>query len=74
MTEAAKSDPLKPELGLLVKIGSALVHFEEGHSADGRNVDIDEALRQVEDSEVAAWLEQMTKLALLPVMRQKRKA
>lgn len=62
-------DPLKPSVGLLIKLGSIIVHKEELMSKKGHSFD-KAALDTVRnDPEVIAWLEQMTKMAFLPVKR-----
>lgn len=65
-----KTDPLKPDALLLMKLGSALVHAEEflsdsGHPAD--KVAFDTIM--MKEPTVRAWLDQMTELALVPVKR-----
>jgi hypothetical protein len=63
------SDPLKPTAALLCKLGSIVVHVEEGLSSKGHEFDII-ALRQlINDPAVQGWLYDMGKLALLPVKR-----
>ena len=60
-------DPTRPQLGLLVKIGSALVHAEEYLSPHGHPVDktaFDELLRQ---PDVQAWIKAMG--PMLPLKR-----
>lgn len=61
------SDALKPNMTLLVKIGSALIHFDEATSAEGRGVDMAIARRLLEDSDVRKWIKDMG--ALLPLKR-----
>lgn len=63
------TDPLKPSTTLLVKLGSALVHFEEYHSETGHHWDLEAATSNSNDPEVREWLEAMNKLAFLPVKR-----
>jgi len=63
------SDPLKPSISLLVKLGSIAVHAEEllsskGHDFDKRTID---AL--LTDPEVWEWRQQMDKMAMLPLKR-----
>jgi len=63
------TNPLKPSTLLLIKLGSIIVHMEEKASAKGHWMD-QHALDTVRnDPEVVEWLDQMTKLALLPVKR-----
>lgn len=63
------SDPLKPSPSLLIKLGSVIVHQEEKASSKGHWMD-QHALDTVRnDPEVIEWLDQMTKLAFLPIKR-----
>lgn len=63
------TDPLKPDPGLLVKLGSAVVHADEAMSADGHAAD-EAAFRSIlADPEVSDWIAQMNASALLPVKR-----
>lgn len=62
------NDPLKPSPTLLCKLGSVLVHAEELTSPAGHIFDR-EAFLTAWDSEVQAWMEEMRKLAFLPVKR-----
>lgn len=63
------SDPLKPEVSLLVKLGSIVVHVEEMESPDGHHLDKAALKTVLEDEEVKAWLEQMDAMALIPKKR-----
>lgn len=63
------SDPLKPSVGLLIKLGSIIVHQEELASPNGHQFD-KVALDSVRnDPEVIEWFSQMNKKAFLPVKR-----
>jgi hypothetical protein len=62
------SDPLKPDLGLLCKLGSIAVHVEEA-MATGHSFDIDALGSLLSDQEVCTWLVEMDKLALIPKKR-----
>lgn len=63
------SDPLKPSIRLLVKLGSIAVHVDEYLSPQGHEFD-KEALRQLlADQEVSAWIAEMGRQAFLPVKR-----
>lgn len=63
---------LKPSPAVLSKLGSIIVHAEEGMGNDGHHFDII-ALRQLlADSDVSAWLKDMRRLALLPETRRKK--
>jgi len=64
-----QTDPLKPSLALLVKIGSALVHADEFMSPKGHELDktaYDDLMR---DAEVKTWLSDLTAKGYLPVKR-----
>jgi len=63
------SEPLSPSAALLCKLGSIIVHAEEGLSIDGSEFDLAAFRSLVEDPEVLAWLKAMDDLALLPVKR-----
>lgn len=60
---------LSPSVGLLVKIGSALVHFDEFNSPGGHDFDLHTAKKLLADPDVAAWLAAGTKAAMLPHRR-----
>lgn len=62
-------DPLKPTVTLLVKLGSLLVHVEEGISPQGHPFDACAVNGLLNDPEVVAWKEQMDKMAFLPKKR-----
>jgi hypothetical protein len=64
------SNPLCPDISLLVSLGSLIVHADEFMSADGSPFDriaFDELLKS---DDVQKWLAEMTKMALLPVKRK----
>ena len=63
------SDPLKPPVSLLVKLGSIAVHAEEHWSTTGHVFDRTAAEQLLQDKEVRAWLKAMNKMAMLPVKR-----
>jgi hypothetical protein len=64
------TDPLKPSLALLCKLGSIAVHVDETMSSDGHIFDA-AALKQLNaDPEVQAWIADMTKMALVPTKRK----
>lgn len=54
-----KSDPLNPSLALLAKLGSIIVHVEEGLSETGHVFDRIAIQSLLQDPEVAAWLRAM---------------
>lgn len=62
-------DPLKPDISLLVKLGSIAVHAEEFLSPGGHQFDRAALDGLFQDHAVRGWIEQMTRLALLPVRR-----
>lgn len=65
----AKPSPLKPDLALLVKLGSIAVHTEELLSPGGHSFDRDALNTLLSDSAVKEWIAEMTKMAMLPVKR-----
>ena len=65
------STPMKPNQGLLMKIGSIIVHLEEYIETD-IHTDLKAAEALLEDPEVETWLEEMTAKGLLPVKRSQR--
>lgn len=63
------TDMLKPPVLVLIKIGSALVHFDEATGPGGHEFDLHTARQLLADPDVKQWLEQMTNAAMLPVKR-----
>ena len=63
------SDPLAPSAGLLCKLGSLIVHADEGSSKNAHQADVDAFLALLVDPEVQEWLAAMRALSLLPVKR-----
>lgn len=63
------SDPFKPSVGLLAKLGSVAQHIDEATGADGHAFDMAAIRSLLADPEVSAWLDQMHKRGLLPVRR-----
>ena len=66
------SDPLKPSLSLLSKLGSIAVHAQEMFSEAGRNFDAYDFDRQailglLTDAELQQWIKEMG--VYLPVKR-----
>jgi len=61
------SDPLKPSVALLSKIGSIVVHAEEFMSPGGHPFDLDAMRTLYGDPEVQEWIEKMG--AFLPRKR-----
>lgn len=64
-----KSDPLVPNLSLLVKLGSIAVHAEELLSPGGHAFDRTALDQLLTDPEIQRWRTQMDKLAMLPKKR-----
>jgi hypothetical protein len=62
-------DTFAPPVRLLAKIGSILVHVEEGAGEGGHEYDWTAARSLLADREVQNWLEGMRESALLPVKR-----
>jgi hypothetical protein len=60
---------LKPELTLLVKLGSIAVHADEMLSPNSHQFDVAAMQTLLEDLEVKEWLKEMQKMALVPVKR-----
>lgn len=63
------SDPLKPAMRLLVKLGSIAVHADEYTTSRGHPFDAEAIRSLVTDPEVVAWVKGMNDLALLPKKR-----
>lgn len=61
------SDPLKPGLSLLSKLGSIAVHAEEFLSPKGHEFDLVALRSLIEDVEVKQWMKDMK--VYLPVKR-----
>jgi hypothetical protein len=53
------SDPLKPNLTLLCKLGSIIVHADEAMSDSGHQFDILAAKSTLNDPEVQQWIKDM---------------
>jgi hypothetical protein len=62
--------PLFPEVRVLAKVGSILVHIEEGFGEDGHSFDLIAIKTLLNDPDVRHWIEGMRKLALVPVKRK----
>lgn len=62
-------DPFKPSVALLAKLGSIAQHVDEAAGAKGHEFDWAAIRSLLADAEVSVWLDQMHKLALLPVRR-----
>ena len=72
---ARASDPLKPSAGILIKLGSAVVHIEEMKSygfdpcRHEYSFDMTALSQTLNDQEVKDWIVQMSKLGFMPVKR-----
>lgn len=64
------SDPFKPTVALLAKLGSIAQHIDEASAADGHAFDWVAIRSLLADPEVSAWLDKMHKQGLLPLRRQ----
>jgi len=64
-----KTDPLKPSLALLVKLGSIAVHVDEMLKPGGHEVDRIAIGALLRDAEVKAWMKSMDDMAMLPKQR-----
>lgn len=63
------SNPLKPDMKLLCKLGSIIQHADEMLSPKGHHFDKDALLAILKEPDVKAWLKDMDKLALIPKRR-----
>lgn len=63
------SDPLKPPITTLVKLGSIAVHVDEMLSPKGHQFDRIALEQLTKDPEVTAWIEAMDKMAMIPKKR-----
>ena len=64
-----KTDVLKPELSLLIKLGSIAVHADEMLSPGGHDFDRIALMGLMDDPEVKEWIKQMDAMAFLPKKR-----
>lgn len=64
-----KTDPLTPSPALLCKLASIAVHSDEMLSPHGHHFDKQALQSAIGDTEVAAWLKQMTAMGMAPVKR-----
>ena len=53
------SDPLKPALSLLSKLGSIAVHVQEALSEKGHPFDIAALRSLAQDEEIKTWIKEM---------------
>ena len=59
----------EPSKTLLIKLGSIAIHSDEMLSDTGHHFDAEVIKALLKDVEVAEWLKEMDKLALLPKKR-----
>lgn len=64
-----KHNSLHPGLRLLVKLGSIVVHADEGTSPGGHQFDFVAMRQLLNDPEVKEWLAELGKMGLLPQRR-----
>lgn len=67
-----KYDPIHPPLTTLVKLGSLIVHADEGCSDEGHPFDVLTIKHLLADPEVVEWMTAMDRLAFLPKKRSDR--
>ena len=65
------SDPLKPNIPLLIKLGSIAVHVEEMLSPYGHEFDKSAIETLLSDPELKEWIKEMAALAFMPVKRNR---
>lgn len=64
-------EELRPPVSLLCKLGSIAVHAAEYIGPHGHEFDRNALESALNDPEVKAWLDEMGKVALIPLMRNK---
>lgn len=69
-TESNMINVLAPSPAVLCKLGSIIVHVEEGAGQDGHAFDWVAVRQLMADPEVQDWLSGMGKMAMLPVKRR----
>lgn len=62
-------DIYTPSIGLVAKLGSIIVHVEEGVSANGHDFDWMAIRSLLSDREIKAWMSACRRRGLLPVKR-----
>lgn len=68
------ANPLTPSPALLCKLGSLIVHADEGRSMLGHAYDWTAFDSLLADANVQEWIHAMQRLAMLPVKRTKADA
>lgn len=66
-----KSNPFKPDLATLVKLGSIAVHTDELLSRDGHAYDRVALQSLLADPDVQAWIKAMDAQGFLPKKRER---
>lgn len=66
---ADSADMHAPPIALLCKLGSIVVHVDEGAGEGGHQFDWTAVRQLLADREVQQWIEAMTKAGFLPVKR-----
>lgn len=64
-----RQEPLKPSVGVLVKLGSFVRHVEEADSDNAHEFDWAAIRGLMADPEIREWMSAMDGMALLPVKR-----
>lgn len=73
--DSGAAHPLKPSIGVLIKLGSAIVHIEEmkschfAPSEHAYTFDLAALSQTLDDPEVKEWIAQMSKQGFMPVKR-----
>ena len=62
-------DVRQPTVSLLCKLGSIVLHVEEGISPRGHTADLEAAKAMLGDPEIVAWMAAMDEVGLIPVKR-----
>lgn len=68
--QATMIDVFAPPVALIAKLGSILVHVEEGLSDAGHHFDWTATRSLLSDREVQQWIEGLRAHALVPVKRR----
>lgn len=63
------SDPLKPSVALIAKLGSVVVHAQEAFSPNAHPLDVEAIRGLAADPEITEWLSALQKQGLVPVKR-----
>lgn len=64
------SDPFTPSPTLIAKVGSILVHVEEGSEEGGHHYDWVAVRSLLADRDVQEWLDGLRRHAMVPVKRR----